>query len=74
MGENGEDIRLSPAARRLFNYSVECKARAKTAVQTDYEQAKRNAPAGAVPLVVSKADRKEPLVTMAWTDFERLIR
>lgn len=73
MGAGGEDLRLSPAARKRFNYSVECKATAKSTSQTYMDQATRNAPAGTVPIVVSKADRKQPLVTMTWADFERLV-
>ena len=29
MGENGEDIKLSPKAKKLFNFSVECKNQEK---------------------------------------------
>ena len=74
MGANGEDVILSPAARRLFPWSVECKARAKASIQTDYAQSASNTPKGSSPLLITKVDRCEPLVTMAWVDFERLIR
>ena len=74
MGSNGEDIQLSPAARRLFPWSVECKARAKASIQTDFDQASRNTPNGCAPMLVTKVDRRDPLVTISWADFERLTR
>ena len=42
MGATGADIILSPAAKRLFGYAVECKKRAKFSVWTDYLQASRH--------------------------------
>lgn len=74
MGSHGEDIQLSPAARELFPFSVECKASKNSTIQTHYEQAAKNAPKGTIPIVVTKADRKGPLVTMVADDFERLVK
>ena len=62
MGVSGEDIQLSPAARKLFPYSVEAKARKSIAISDWYEQCKTNAPKGMEPMLVVKADRKKPLV------------
>ena len=42
MGAGGEDVQLSPAARRLFPYSVECKSVEKLNVWGAYEQAEAN--------------------------------
>ena len=39
MGAGGEDLQLSPAARRKFGYSVECKNVEKLNVWSAYEQA-----------------------------------
>lgn len=39
MGASGEDVQLSPAARRLFPFQVECKSLAKIAVYQYYLQA-----------------------------------
>lgn len=62
MGQSGEDIQLSPAARRLIPFSIECKARQKIAVYDFYDQAASNAPKGTEPIAVIKGDRKKPLV------------
>lgn len=39
MGSGGEDLQLSPAARRLLPFNIECKHRARIAVFADYAQA-----------------------------------
>jgi len=64
MGASGEDVQLSPAARRLFPYSVECKARASISVYAWYQQAKTNAPKGMEPLLVIKQNYGKPLVVV----------
>ena len=69
MGEGGEDVQLSPAARALFPYSVECKSHKKFAIYSIMDQATNNCPTGATPLVVLKANRREPLVVVSLTEF-----
>lgn len=64
MGASGEDVQLSPAARRLFPYSIECKARASISVYAWYQQAKTNAPKGMEPLLVIKQNYGKPLVVV----------
>ena len=53
---------MSPAARKLWPYSIECKSRAAFAFYKDLDQAKSNCPKGAEPLLVCKANRKDPVV------------
>ena len=74
MGANGEDVKLSTAARKLFGYSVECKALKAIAVYKAMDQATDNCPKGAEPLVVLKADRRRPLVLMDAEHFFNLVR
>ena len=62
MGQSGEDVQLSPAARKLVPLSIECKSRAKIALYKDYEQAESNCPKGSEPVLCVKANRKEPMV------------
>lgn len=64
MGAGGEDVQLSPAARKLFPYSVEAKARASISVYAWYQQAKTNAPKGMEPLLVIKQNYGKPLVVV----------
>ena len=74
MGQNGEDIQLSPAARRLFPYSVECKSNKSFAIYKVMEQAEANCPKGAEPLAVIKADRQTPLVVLDASHFFDLLQ
>lgn len=73
MGTNGEDIVLSPAARRLIPFSFECKARkGVTSLYNWYAQAEGNATG--IPVVVVKGDRKEPLAVLKLSHFVDLIK
>lgn len=60
MGAGGEDVQLSPAARELMPYTIECKNMAKIAVYNYYEQAKQHGKGE--PLVVIKQNNSKPLV------------
>ena len=62
MGAGGEDVQLSPAARRLIPHQIECKKHAKHAVYTHYDQAATHGPRQ--PLVVLEADRRKPLAVV----------
>lgn len=64
MGAGGEDVQLSPAARKQIPISIECKARKSIAVYGFYDQAKENAPKGMEPVVIVKGDRKTPLAVV----------
>lgn len=64
MGQGGEDVQLSPAARKIVPLSIECKARSNIAVYSWYAQAVANCPKRAEPVVVVKADRRKPLVVV----------
>lgn len=64
MGAGGEDVQLSPAARKLFPYSVECKSRAAFPAYAWLDQAKHNAPKGTEPIVVIKKNYSKPIVLM----------
>lgn len=74
MGESGEDIQLSPAARKLVPLSIECKSRKGIASYSWYEQAQANAPKGMEPIVVMKKDRKPPLVLVDAEHYFNLLR
>lgn len=72
MGSGGEDLQLSPAAARLFPFSVECKARAAIALVYDAlaQAATQN---DRTPVAVIKADRKRPLVVLDLDHFLALV-
>lgn len=74
MGASGEDIQLSPAARRWFPYSTECKSRATVSVYAWYQQAKTNSPTGMEPLLVIKQNNSKPLVVIDLDSFMELVK
>lgn len=73
MGAGGEDLQLSPAARRSFPYSVECKAFKSFAIYKVLEQAASNAPKGAEPIAIIKGDRQRPLAVLDAEHFFSLV-
>ena len=74
MGSGGEDVQLSPAARRLFPYSVECKSNKSFAIYKIMEQATDNCPKGATPLAIIKGDRQKPLAVIDAQVFFKLTK
>jgi len=74
MGAGGEDLLFSPAARKLFPYSVECKNNSKNAIYKVMSQATANCPKGATPLAIVKADRQKPLAVVDAEHFFKLIK
>jgi hypothetical protein len=73
MGSQGEDIKLSPTARKLFPFSVECKNLASFGGYRFYDQATENAK-GHIPIVVVKANRRQPIVLIDVDDFLRILK
>lgn len=72
MGSNGTDIQLSPAAAMAFPFSVECKARASVALLYDALMQAEGQNAH-TPLLVLKADRKDALAVLKFSDFMKLL-
>ena len=69
MGDSGEDVLLSPFARRLFPFSVECKNQEKLNIWSSLEQAENNSGSHA-PLLIFKRNRTK---TYAVLELERLL-
>ena len=72
MGETGEDIKLSPAARRLIPYSFECKNQEKLNIWSSLEQAEENS-GDYPPVLVFKRNRSKTYVTIELEEFMKLI-
>ena len=70
MGDSGEDILLSPVARRLFPFSVECKAQESLSIWSALQQAESNA-GKHTPLVIFKRNRSK---TYAVLEFKELLK
>ena len=69
MGDSGEDILLSPAARKLFPFSVECKNQEKLNIWSALDQAEQNS-GEHTPLVIFKRNRSK---TYAVLQIEKLL-
>ena len=73
MGESGEDIQLSPAARKLIPYAFECKNQEKLNIWSALEQAESNSEKGK-PVLVFKRNRSKTYAVLQLEDFVELIK
>lgn len=69
MGAPGEDVKLSPAARKVYPWNIESKSLAKVAIYAHYQQAASHG--GYEPVVFVKQNGSKPL---AVCDAEYFIR
>lgn len=74
MGQSGTDVRLEPHAKKLFPFSVECKAQESMAVPAWVRQAQANLEKGTDWLLISKQSNKKPIVIMDAMAFFRILR
>ena len=72
MGESGEDIKLSPAARRVIPYSFECKNQERLNIWSSLKQAEENCN-GRTPVLIFKRNRSEVYATVKLKEFIKLI-
>lgn len=72
MGESGEDLKLSPAARRVFPYSIECKNVEKLNIWGALEQAESNS-GKHEPLLIFKRNRSKIYVALEFDHFLKLV-
>jgi len=59
MGVNGEDIQLSPAARKLFPFSVECKNQENLNLYSAINQSEYNSRINIIPVLIIKKNHKD---------------
>ena len=74
MGMPGEDIVLSPAARRKIPYSFECKNVERLSFWATVEQCEANCKDNVSPAIVVKKNRKDPMVAIPLDEFIQLIK
>jgi len=72
MGESGEDIKLSPAARKAIAYSFECKNQERLNIWSSLEQAEVNS-SDRTPVLIFKRNRSKVYATIELDDFLKLI-
>jgi len=74
MGAYGEDILFSPAARKQFPFSIECKNVEKLSIWRCIDQARSNAPEGTTPMVAFTRNREVPHVAMPMEEFIKIYK
>jgi hypothetical protein len=71
MGAGGEDLKLSPAARKVFPVQVESKFRKAIAIFTDYKQAAAHGTHE--PLLIIRQNHSKPLAVVDADFFLKLM-
>ncbi len=69
MGAPGEDILFSPAARRQFPFSIECKNVEKLSVWAAIDQCRANNDKNHTPAVVFTRNREIPQIALPFEKF-----
>jgi len=72
MGESGEDIILSPAARDVIPYSFECKNQERLNIWESLKQAEDNC-SKYTPAVVFKRNRTKTYIALELDEFLNII-
>lgn len=66
MGDTGEDIQLSAAARTTYPFQFECKSRSQYSVYKDYEQACSHGEYTPVLIIKQNGDKPLACVDAEW--------
>lgn len=69
MGAPGEDIQFSPAARKQFPFSIECKNVEKLSIWSAIDQSRANCPEGYTEMVVFTRNREDTFATLPFDKF-----
>jgi hypothetical protein len=69
MGESGVDLHLSPAAKKVFPFSVECKNQERLNVWESLSQAATNVKKDTYPALIFKRNRSKTYITLELEDF-----
>lgn len=74
MGAQGEDVRLSTAARAVVPLSIEAKCVEKLNIWGCIEQCESNTPEHATPCVVFSRNRSNAYAVIPWTELLALLQ
>jgi len=72
MGQGGEDVQLSPAARERIPFQIECKNKKEVAVINWLKQAATHG--NYIPIVVAKQNHSDPVVVIDAKTFFNLVK
>lgn len=73
-GATGEDLKLSPAAKRVYPFAIECKNQEKLNIWSAIEQAKTHVKGTEIPVLFFKRNRSDLMVCLSAEDFMKLTR
>lgn len=73
-GCQGEDIKLSPYARKFIPYSIECKYQEKLSIWSALKQAETNKKDNTEPVLCFKRNRSKTYCVIELEEFIKLIR
>ncbi len=74
MGQNGVDVILSPAAKRILPLDIECKAQEACNVTTEFwDHFGKYKSKPTVKLLIHRRNHTEALVTIRWEDFVKFL-
>lgn len=74
MGMSGEDLQISPHARRIIPYSWEMKNQESISIWSSLNQAEENCPENSTPVLVFKRNRSKTYAVIELDKFIELIR
>lgn len=69
MGAGGEDVLFSPAARRQFPFSIECKNVERFSIWPAIDQSRNNCPENATEMVIFTKNREDTFVALPFEKF-----
>lgn len=72
MGGSGTDVVLSPLARKMIPFDVECKNVENFNLNETLKQAKANTKEGRIPLIVFTKNKEEVYVSLTMLDFLKI--
>jgi hypothetical protein len=72
--ENGVDVQLSTAAKKLFPYSIEAKNQETAKIWAWLEQSEKNCHPNTDPLLIFRRNRSKTYVTLNIEDFFKLLK
>ena len=75
MGQQGCDIVLSPAARKVYDLDIECKCvEALNVPATFFKHQQTHSKKPGLKILVHRKNRTQPLVTLLWADFLEMLK
>lgn len=73
MGEAGCDIKLSPYAKKLIPFDIECKNQQNISFWQAIEQAEKNSSDDRIPMVIFKRNRSKEYCMLRFNDLLKLL-